>query len=105
MSSQVPRAVSRPGAIRRRVLRSLLLLPVGLAFALVLAEGVVRIVDPMGISYFRHLHAFQRDALRTSAVPGLYFENVPGLTIDVGVPVRINSLGLRGGEVAQPKPK
>lgn len=105
MADSGTRAEPPPGARRRRVARALLLLPIGIAFALVLAEVAIRVVDPMGISYFRHMSDFQRHALQASAVPGLYFENVPGGSIDVGVPVRINSIGMRGGEVARPKPQ
>jgi lysophospholipase L1-like esterase len=97
-----------PSPRRRRfvplALRTLVLLATGSLFAFAFAEALVRVVDPMGISYFRHMADFQRRGLQVSQVPGLYFEHVPGVRIDVGVPVRIDSLGLRGDEVAQPKP-
>ena len=95
---------SRPSRRRFRAGRLLVLFASGISLSLALAEVAVRVFDPIGISYFRHMSDFQREGLRTSDVPGLFYENKPGVDLDVGVPVRINSLGLRGGEIARPKP-
>jgi lysophospholipase L1-like esterase len=95
---------SRPSRRRFRAGRLLVLFVSGISLSLALAEAAVRVFDPIGISYFRHMSDFQREGLRTSDVPGLFYENKPGVDLDVGVPVRINSLGLRGGEIARPKP-
>lgn len=71
-----------------------------LASSLGVAEVLLRAVDPYGISYFAHLRTYDGQ-LQASAVPGLLFEHRPGACFDAGVPVRINALGLRGGEVAR----
>ena len=42
--------------------------------------------------------------LRRSAVPGLLFEQTPGVSIEAGVPIQINSLGLRERELGLEKP-
>src|SRR5262245_15661592 len=105
MSEPAAEKASRPARRRRRVVSLLVLIAAAIVAALALAEVAVRVFDPIGISYFRHMTAFQHEGLRASDVPGLFYENKPGVDLDVGVPVRINSLGLRGGEIARPKPK
>jgi hypothetical protein len=96
-------ATARRRGVRRLVQVGVACL-VGLGSAGVILELTIRVFDPLGVSYFRNFAHYRRVAIRPSTVTGLGFEPVPGIEFEAGVPVRINSLGLRGPETTIQKP-
>jgi lysophospholipase L1-like esterase len=83
----------------RRLLTHLGLIVVSVCATLTLLEIGVRIVKPQDLEFWDS-HAFRRIQ---SAAPH-FVENIPhGQASFIGVPVAINSYGLRGGEVSIPK--
>ncbi len=73
---------------------------VSVCLTLVLLEGGIRIARPQDFSYWDS-HTFRR---LQSTYPH-FVENIPNSRARfIGVPIAINSLGLRGDEVTVPKP-
>lgn len=70
----------------------------GIVAALVIAEAAVRVVDPIGISYYEHARAYHRDKI-ADATRG--FRHRPGLRATYGrTDVSINEFGLRDDPIA-----
>ena len=83
----------------RTVLKRLALIWMGVLAGLVLLEGAVRIFLPANPDYYDS-RKFTRHVAGTR-----FHENIPGAFSDsfIGVPVSINSLGLRGPEISVAK--
>src|SRR5690242_8101430 len=81
------------------VLRRLMVVAAGIAAALLLLEGAVRIFLPADPDYYDS-GKFTRHVVGTR-----FHENIPGSSSAsfIGVPVQINSLGLRGPEISVDK--
>ena len=97
----IKRVFSQPGVIRLRRLFSLLgVSAAGLLLVLLLLEAGVRIFAPQNPDFW------DSSAIRRYQVaPPHFVENIPNARANyTGVPVSINSLGLRGDEVVIPKP-
>ncbi len=80
-----------------------LALSAGMTVIVLLAlELVVRFLDPQDLDFYNG-----EKILRRSTRPGLQVELIPNSANDsyVGVPVRINSMGLRDRELTVPKPE
>jgi len=75
---------------------------VALLMALLLLEGGVRLLAPQNLDFYNG-----EKIMRASTRPGQPVEFIPNSSNDsyVGVPVRINSIGLRDRETAVPKPR
>ncbi|MCK5942324.1 MAG: SGNH/GDSL hydrolase family protein [Planctomycetes bacterium] len=123
-------APASPKRRRRRRLMALIALAFGLTLAVLLLELTLRLTDPIGRYYEREtLHYFtsairyelpppvpeglpdeQRQALIAQLrddprLDGLLFVHKPDLDVSIGsFHLQTNSLGLRGPEVAMPKP-
>jgi lysophospholipase L1-like esterase len=71
-----------------------------LCVVLFLCEIAIRLVSPQDLGYFD-----SRTFRRVDPTPPHFVENIPGGRANfIGVPVTINSLGLRGVEIVTPKP-
>jgi lysophospholipase L1-like esterase len=84
----------------RRLLAHLGILVVSVCATLTLLEIGIRIVKPQDLEYWdsQSIH-------RILGTTPHFVENIPhGHANFVGVPVTINSYGLRGGEISRPKP-
>ena len=103
-----------PSVPRRRP-RALLragLFGVALGIAIAVAEFVVRLLDPFGASYHTETIRYRNECLRLVARPdhpedldGVLIEHRPGVRVPFRrFTVSINDSGLRGPEVAVPKP-
>jgi lysophospholipase L1-like esterase len=89
-------------ARRRRRLMSLVSLAIGVLLACLLVEILVRVVNPMGISYYPETAHYMDTLLLAD---GVGYRNRPNLQGTFwGVPVAINSLGLRDREILFEKP-
>ncbi|HEB53493.1 MAG TPA: hypothetical protein ENI87_09590, partial [bacterium] len=106
---------------RRRLLFAGVALALGLTLALAAVETWLRVFDPIGLSYpGESLHYFttairyEWEGLPPAApgelpegldLDGLLFRHKPNLDVSIGrFRLRTNSLGLRGPDVAVPKP-
>lgn len=82
--------------------REIALLVVTVVGMLAILEGVTRLVDPLGISYFRESTRYQLDKL---ADPDMYFKHRPLLTRRYqGVEVATNAMGLRERPLGPKRP-
>lgn len=115
-------ATTRAPRRRRRLLLAALALAFGCVLALALLEGTLRLTDPIGLNYEREFTtyrtqtmAFAWEGLPPPAAPGelpkgldldgRLYQHRPGLAVDLGsFRLRTNALGLRGPELARPKP-
>jgi hypothetical protein len=80
-----------------RLFRSIGFLALQLAITLALLEGVCRIFDPIGISYYPETARFLDTMIHEEPIG---YRNRPGLEgTYYGAPVRINSLGMRDREI------
>lgn len=71
-----------------------------LCAVLIVLEIAIRVISPQDLAYFD-----SRSFRRVDPSPPHFVENIPGGSANfIGVPVTINSLGLRGEEVTTPKP-
>jgi lysophospholipase L1-like esterase len=89
------------GPFRERtagVRANVLAIAAGSVAALVVAEAVVRVADPIGISYYEHARAYHGDKI-ADATRG--FRHRPGLRATYGrTDVSINEIGLRDDPIA-----
>jgi lysophospholipase L1-like esterase len=84
----------------RRFSTSFTLILSSLCVVLFLCEIAIRLVSPQDLGYFDS-RAFRR----VDPMPPHFVENIPGGRANfIGVPVAINSFGLRGEEIVTPKP-
>jgi lysophospholipase L1-like esterase len=84
----------------QRLLKHLGICVVSICVTLLLLEAGIRIASPQDLGFWDS-HSFRR--LQSTAPH--FVENIPrGRALFIGVPVAINSLGLRGEEIAVPKP-
>ncbi len=96
-----PTGKEKPRGIRK-VLRLFLLLIVQLSIVLVLLEVGARIVDPLGISYYPETARFFDTMIREEPIS---YRLKPGLDADYHhARYQVNSVGLRGSEIAPAKP-
>ena len=86
----------------RKVLRLFFLLIIQLSIVLVLLEIGARIFDPLGISYYPETARFFDTMIREEPIS---YRLKPGLDADFHhARYKVNSIGLRGPEIASPKP-
>ena len=86
----------------RRLLRAFVLVAVQLLIVLVLLEVAARIFDPLGISYYPETARFFDTMIREELIS---YRLRPGLDADFHhARYKVNSIGLRGPEVAPAKP-
>lgn len=98
----------------RKILLPLLAASIGLTLACLATEGLLRLVDPIGLNYDEEFQRYRNEALvfewdggdlATFDFDGRLFRHKPNLDLDLGsFRMRTNSLGFRGPEVQQPKP-
>lgn len=85
-----------------RIRKELLLLAGGLLGGVFVLEAGVRIIDPLGISYYEESGRYLRD---TVPDPELVYRHAPNLVrVYQGVEMRMNSAGMREREIAPKKP-
>jgi hypothetical protein len=84
----------RPFLYRRlhTVRREIILTHCSILVSLIIAEAAVRVLDPLGVSYFQEASRYHLDKLPD---PILVYKHAPGLRTYQGVSVFINELGLR----------
>lgn len=103
-----------PSRRRRRLLFGGIALGFGTVLALLLLEGFLRLVDPIGLAYDREFTAYRMHALTFAwentppeqvDLDGRLYQHKPNLDLPFGsFWLRTNSLGCRGPEVAREKP-
>jgi len=82
---------------------SLILLIVSLVFSLTCVELLVRVLDPIGISYYEHAKNYHLEKI---ADDDLYYRHKPNLDqIYQGVSVKTNAFGMRDEPIANKKPR
>lgn len=97
----------------RRRLAALLALAVGTALAVVGLEFLLRATNLFGVNYEAEFQRYRLECLQylwdradgTRDLDGVLYRHKPGLDVDLGsFRLRTNALGLRGPEIAVPKP-
>lgn len=84
---------------------NLALLLAALALTFIAVEALVRVAFTDGSNFDIEMWRYARELKRVSAVPGVGHEHVPGGSgTFMGVAVSINRQGLRGRDLATPKP-
>jgi hypothetical protein len=92
------------GRRAKRWLGRLALFAVALVLGMLGLEAAVRLLDPYGISHFRDMPRYLTSFCRIVGPPRI-LRHPPNASMTFrGFSIRTNALGLRGGELAEPKP-
>ncbi|OCP05726.1 MULTISPECIES: SGNH/GDSL hydrolase family protein [unclassified Ensifer] len=88
-------------SIVKRALLAILATAFSLALFALTIEGLARAVFDNGMDFDLEMWKYARDLKRVSAEPAIGHEHIPNASgVYMGVPVNINSIGLRNREVA-----
>ncbi|MGL4295539.1 MAG: SGNH/GDSL hydrolase family protein [Aestuariivirga sp.] len=94
-----------PASGTKRVLAAVISIVIGLAFGALLLEGVTRLVIDDGMDFDLEMWKYARDLKQESQFENMGHEHVPNRSgVYMGVPVSINSAGMRDREFEVQKP-